>query len=152
MRIGLSFDRKLFDDIEAVSFEPDHLFRIVREETDVADTEIDQNLCTGAIFTKVDRKSQLFVGFDRVETLFLKFVSANFGGQSDSSSFLAHIDKHAGTDIVNVLQRSVQLIAAIASARTENIPSQALAVDTDKCRLVCGNCSFDQGQMMDVID
>src|ERR1700731_2301526 len=150
--ISLRFDRKLFDNVETVSFESDHFFRIVREETDLADAEVNQNLGTGAVFTEVHRKSQFFIGFDGVEALFLEFVSANFGRQSDSSSFLAHINQHAGAGIVNVLQCSVQLIAAIAAARTESIPGQTLAVDTYKCWLVCGNRSLDERQMMDVID
>src|ERR1700719_1734571 len=133
VRIGLRFDRKLFDNIETVSFESDHFFGIVREETDLADSEVNQNLGTGAVFTEVDRKSQFFIGFNRVEALFLEFVGTNFGRQSDSSSFLAHINKHTGTDIVNVLQCSVQLIGAIPATPTENIAGQTLAADTDKC-------------------
>src|ERR1700675_2755106 len=56
VRIGLRFDRKLFDDIQTVSFESDHFFWIVGQETDVANAEIDQYLCTGTIFTEVHRK------------------------------------------------------------------------------------------------
>ena len=129
VRVGLRFDRKLFDNIETVSFEADYFFRVVRQETDVADAEVDQYLCTGTILTEVRRKPQFFIGFNGIEALFLEFVGANFGCQSNSSSFLAHIDQHARTGFVDVLQCSVQLIAAIAAPRTENIAGQALAVD-----------------------
>lgn len=80
MGIGLSFDGKLFDNIQAVSFEADHLLRVVRQKTDPANTKIDQNLGPGAVLSEIHRKTQLLVCFDRVETLFLKFVGSNFCG------------------------------------------------------------------------
>jgi len=75
VRVGLRFDRKLFDNIETVSFEADYFFRVVRQETDVADAEVDQYLCTGTILTEVRRKPQFFIGFNGIEALFLEFVA-----------------------------------------------------------------------------
>src|SRR5580704_5271742 len=80
MGVGLRFDGKLFDDVQAVSFEADHLFRIVGEKADAANTEIDQNLGSGAVLPEIHRKTQFLVCFDRIEALFLKFVGSNFGG------------------------------------------------------------------------
>ena len=40
VRIGLRLDRKLFDNVHAIPFKPDHLFGVVGQETDVANAEI----------------------------------------------------------------------------------------------------------------
>jgi len=81
-----------FDNIETVSFEADYFFRVVRQETDVADAEVDQYLCTGTILTEVRWKPQFFIGFNGIEALFLEFVGAKLVYQTDAAAFLRQID------------------------------------------------------------
>src|ERR1700761_1697798 len=50
-RLG-SFDahRHLVGDADTVAFERDHFFRMIREDANVGETEIDQDLCADAAF------------------------------------------------------------------------------------------------------
>ena len=152
VRIGFGFDRQLFDNVQAEPLKPDDLFRIIRQKPDVAHPEVDQYLCARAVFAQIHREAELFVCFDGVETLFLKFVCMDLGCQSDSASLLTHVDQDAGTCFVDVLESGLELIATIASLRAEDVARKALAVDPDERWFSRRYCSFDQSQVMNVVD
>jgi hypothetical protein len=59
--IGLCFDRELLNNVQTVSLQADHLFRIVGQKTDATNTEVNQYLRAGTILTEIHREPQFFV-------------------------------------------------------------------------------------------
>ena len=59
----------------------------------------------------------------------------NLRGQADAASFLAHVNQHAAAFFGDLPQRGVQLIAAIAAARTEDVAGETFAVHAHEGRL-----------------
>ena len=95
VRIGCRANGKLFDDLEIVTFEPDDLSRIVCEQADLANAEVNEDLRSKTVVAEIDGESQLFVGLNGIEPLFLEFVGVDLGRESDAAAFLAHINENA---------------------------------------------------------
>src|SRR5262245_60611110 len=55
--IWFHFDGHLLDDFQPIAFQTDDLFRVVREQPNRLETEIDQNLRAQAVFAEVHRIS-----------------------------------------------------------------------------------------------
>ena len=71
VRIGLHANRHLLDDFQAVAFQPDQFFRIVRQQPDGFQAEIAEDLCAETVFAQIHVEAEFFVGLDRVVTLLL---------------------------------------------------------------------------------
>ena len=76
----------------------------------------------------------------------------NFCGQTDATAFLPHVNKHAAALFGNLAERGVQLISAIAAARTEDIAGETFAVHAHERRFVFGNLSFYEREVMRAIE
>ena len=72
--LGRDDDGNPFDDLDAVAVDADDLLRIVGQQPDAFDAEVEQDLCAGAVFAEVGGKTEFQVGFHRVAALFLEFV------------------------------------------------------------------------------
>src|SRR4026209_2838743 len=95
MRIRLHPNRDLLDYFEAVTFESNDLFRIVREQPNGLQAEVRKNLCPETVFAQVHFEPELEVGLYGVEALLLELVSFYFFDQSNATAFLAHVDDYA---------------------------------------------------------
>ena len=120
---------------DSVTFQADDLLRIVRQETELAHAEIEQNLRAEAVIAQVAGEAELGVRLHRVEPFFLQFVGVNLRRQTDAAAFLPHVNEHAVSCFGDLPQRGVQLIAAIAAARAEDVAGQAFAVHAHQGRL-----------------
>src|SRR5690242_8376860 len=69
VRVWLTLDRHLFDHLDAVTFEADHLLRVVGEETKLAHAEIVEDLRADAVIAQVARKTKFGICFHRIEPL-----------------------------------------------------------------------------------
>ena len=107
VRIGMRPDRELFDNVQTISLEPHDFFRIICKKSDMPNPKVDQNLGSGPIFPKIHRETEFLVGFNGVQALFLEFVGPDFGSQSNSAPFLAHVDQYTRTGFVDVLKCGV---------------------------------------------
>src|SRR5437588_12128092 len=116
MWVRLGSNWNLLDHLETVTFQPDHFFRIVGQESELSHAEIEKNLRAKSVISQVGRKSQLRVRFHSIESFFLQFISVDFGRQADPATFLAHVNQNAVARFGNLSQRRVQLLPAIASA------------------------------------
>ena len=67
----LDHDGHAFVDREPVAVDADDLHRVVREQAEVLDAEVEQNLRADAVFAEVGRESEADVGLDRVAALLL---------------------------------------------------------------------------------
>ena len=73
-----------------------------------------QHLCSHSVVAKVGAKTQLLIGLDGVESLFLEFVGVDFCGKTDASTFLAQVEKNPAF-FVDMLEGGVELASAVAS-------------------------------------
>ena len=91
-------------------------------------------------------EAQSVIGLDRVVAGILKFVGEQLVHQADAAAFLKLINQNAGAVLGNLLQRKVQLIAAVAAAGAENIAGQALRMDANERRVLRREVAHHQRQ------
>ena len=153
MFIRHGFDRNDFRDFQAIAFEADDFLRVVREETHLAHAEVEEDLRADAVVAQLGGEAEFFIGFDRIETLLLKFVGVDFCGQTDAAAFvLAHVKEDAAAGAFDHLERGVELRAAIAATRAEDVAGEAFAMDADERGLGFGNLAFHECEMVCAID
>src|SRR6516164_3782419 len=75
-----------------------------------------------------------------------------FCRQADPSSLLAHVNKNARTGFIDLLERGMKLIPAIAALGSKYISRQTFAMHANKGRFFAGNSALHQGNVMNVID
>src|SRR6266545_6725987 len=126
-RVGL--DRHLLDDLEAEPFDPGDLLRVVRQDPDRRQTEVGQDLVADPVVPHVRLEAELDVRLDRVEPVLLELVRAQLVEQSDAASLLRHVEEHAALLGCDPTQRVLELLAAVAAQRVEDVPGQTLRVD-----------------------
>ena len=127
--MGFDFTRNALRDLHARSFQRCNFLGIVREKTNLLQAQCLQNLCGKLEPALVGFETQLFVGFDCVESLILKLVGLELGHEPDASSFLLLIDQNAGPGLGDHGERHFQLLAAIATQRAEDVAGEALRVN-----------------------
>src|SRR6185436_7088954 len=72
-----NLDRHALDDGEAVALEPHALARIVREQSQILDAEVDEHLRADAVVPWIGREPQRDVRLDRVHPAILELVGAH---------------------------------------------------------------------------
>src|SRR5437867_8434587 len=120
VRIYFAANRHLLDHLHSVALKSDHFLWIIGQETKFAHAKIEENLRPEAVIAQISRKPELRVCFHGIESFLLQFVSVNFCRETDAASFLPHVNKNSVAFLRNLPQRGVQLISAIAAARSED--------------------------------
>src|SRR3989441_1081697 len=149
-----NFDRNALDDLEPVPLHPDDLPGIVRDEPDLVQPQLDQDLRAHAIVPKVRLEAQRQVGLDCVLAFVLQLVRAQLVHQADAAPFLVQVQEHALPRLLNHLQRAMELLAAIAAKRSEHIGGEAPGVHADQHLVVQFDRALDQrdvGAMVEVV-
>src|SRR4029453_17886158 len=100
------------------------------------------------VISQVAGIPELRICLDSIESFLLQFVRVNFCREPDAASLLAHINQDAAAFLLNLAKRRVQLISAVAPARTKHVAGKALAVYTHQRWLVLVDLAFDQSEMM----
>ena len=72
--VGFDDNRECLDDFQAIPFQTAAFHRVVGDEAHLLDTEVAQNLGTDAVVALIGFESQLEVGIDGVESLFLQVI------------------------------------------------------------------------------
>src|SRR5450432_934382 len=57
--IGFHFDRHLLDDLQTVALQPDNFFRIVRQQANGFQAEVNENLRAKPVFTQIHLVTEL---------------------------------------------------------------------------------------------
>ena len=70
-RVRFYFEREAFCDFESIGFEPYPFYRIIGEQTHLADTDLTQYLGSHTVIAFVGLVSQADIGIYRIHTLFL---------------------------------------------------------------------------------
>ena len=146
--VGCHLYRHILHNLESVALQPDTFDGVVREKFNLAHAQCAQNLCAHAVIAKVGVESEVDIGVHSVEALLLKFVSGNLVHQADASSFLKQIDHHALAFFLYQLHGAVELLAAVAALRSEDVAGGAAGVHTHKHRLIGSPCSLEDGHML----
>jgi hypothetical protein len=133
------------------AFETDDLAWVVREQANLSHPEVHEDLRPKTVVTEVYGKSELFVGLNRIESLFLKLVSMDFGREADSAAFLPHINENACAGLFDLGKGLVQLRTAIAPFRAEDVARETLAVDANQGRLVRVDIALDECKMVPLV-
>src|SRR5690606_40741873 len=104
-------------DPQAVALEADDLARVVRQQADRAQSEIEQNLRADAVVAQVRLETERLVRLHRVLPLVLQRIRADLVRQPDAAAFLPHVHERALSLLVDAPHGRVQLLAAVAAQR-----------------------------------
>ena len=106
-----------------------------------------------AVVAQLGGEAEFFVGFHGVHSLLLQFVGVDFGREADAAAFvLAHVKEDANAGALDHLQCGVELRAAVAAARAEDIAGEAFAMHAHERRFRFRDGAFHQGEVVRVID
>lgn len=114
---------------EPVPLEPNELGRVVRHQPHRAHANVPENLGADAVLAGVDGEAELDVGLHRVAALVLQVVGAELLAEPDAAAFMAaQVHEYSAAGLLDQLHREVQLLAAVAAGRAEDVAGQALRV------------------------
>ena len=108
-------------------------------------------MSTYSVVAFVGLEAQFEVGVHRVETLILQFVGVDFVAQPDAAPLLIEVDDGAPAFAVDHLHRLVELLAAVAAVRAENVARGARRMHAHQHRFVFGPLPFRQGHMLHAV-
>ena len=72
----------------------------------------------------------------------------NLCREPDAATFLPHVNKDPVAFLGDLPQGGVQLVPAVAAARTEHIPGETFAMDAHQGRARLGDFAHDQSKMI----
>src|SRR5436309_11862474 len=108
-------DRHLFDHLEPEALDAGDLLRIVREDADGAQAELGEDLVTDPVIAHVRLEPELEIPLHGVVAVLLQLVGAQLVEQADAASFLRHVEENASLLGRNLLERLLELLAAVAA-------------------------------------
>ena len=91
-----------------------------------------EDLVADPPLARVGRKAELEVRLDGVEPLLLQLVRLELVEQADAASLLRHVEEHAAVLGGDAAEREVELLAAVAAQRVEDVAGEAFGVDADE--------------------
>ncbi len=89
VRVGDVLDRQLVCDRQPITGQPGDLLRVVGEDADRGQAEVDEDLGANPVVAQVGRQAQAEIGVDRVEPLLLELVRPQLVQEPDPSTLLA---------------------------------------------------------------
>ena len=91
------------------------------------------------------------VGIYGVESLFLEFISRDFGHESDAAPLLIEVKHDAFPFFIDQLHRFVELFPAIAAAAPENVARHATTVHAHQDRFARLPRSFEKRRVFETV-
>src|SRR6266567_4571128 len=129
-RAGRRFDAEgdLVGDADAVTFEGDDFFRVVGEDANVLEAEVDQDLRTDATFVLDHALARrLAIELAALVKMNLRKSAWLFSGiHAEAASGVVQIKENAAVFLGDGGQRARNEFAAIASSGTENVTGEAM--------------------------
>src|ERR1700730_2200218 len=130
------------DNADACLLELPDLVRIVRKQPHSADPERFQGLRGKGVVSRIGRESEPAICFHRVETVVLQFIGLQFIDQANAAAFLREIEHNAGRFFCDFPERKLELCAAVAPLRRENVAGETLRVDAHERPLRAPNLAM----------
>ena len=90
--------------------------------------EVDEDLRADAVVAQVGGQAELEVRVDGVEPLLLQLVGAQLVQQADAAALLREVEQHAAALLLDHRERRLELLAAVAAQRVEDVAGEALGV------------------------
>ena len=148
---GGVLDRHLVGDRQAVALEAHDLLRVVREQADRAEPEVHEDLRADAVVAQVGGQPEPHVRVDRVEPLLLEPVGAQLVQQADAAPLLGEVEQHAAPLLVDAQHRVLELLAAVAAQRVEDVAGEALGVHAHEHVLLARDLAPDHRHVVLVV-
>ena len=123
-----------FDDLDAGELESFDFFGVVGDEADGGDVELLEHLGGEFEDAAVGFVAKLEVGLDGVAAVVLEFVGAELCHEADTAAFLLLVEEDAGAGGGDGGEGELELLAAVAAERVEDVSGEALGVDADDGR------------------
>ena len=89
-------------------------------------------------------KPRLEVRLDRVEPLLLQLVRLQLVQQADPAALLRHVEEDAAALLLDPAERQLELLAAVAAERVEDVAGEALGVDAHEHVLLAGDLALHE--------
>src|SRR5206468_926039 len=149
VRVGRRHDRHALDDFEAVALEAGALGGVVREQPDLVQVEVGQDLHADPVVAAVGGEAEGFVRLDGIEAvLLLELVGAHLVAEADAPALLPRVNEDASPLGGDLLQRQVHLLAAVAAHRVEHVAGDALRVHADEDGLGRRDVAANEGSVL----
>ncbi len=129
VRIGRDDQRQARGDADAERLEAGDLARVVGHQLDRLHAERVQHVGGDAVVALVVAEAQGLVGLDGVEAVVLQLVGADLVGQADAAALLAQVEQDAVRHRRELAQGGLQLVAAVAAQRADDVAGEALRVE-----------------------
>src|SRR5581483_12077946 len=131
-----SEERDPLDDRQPVALEPRSLRRVVREQAQLAQAELAENLHADPVVAAVSGIAETMVGLNRVESPVLERVGVKLGEQPDAAALVAaEVDDGPAPGVSDLRQGKAQLCPAVTATGAEHIPGEALGMNADERRV-----------------
>lgn len=132
--LRLDFGGDAFGDGDAGGLERGDFLRIVGDETDAGDAEELEDLGRELVGAAVCGEAEFDVGFDGVAAVVLELIGAELCHETDAAALLLLIEENACALLRNFGEGELELKAAVAAQRAEDVSGEALGVDSDEWR------------------
>jgi hypothetical protein len=147
---GLNRDPTTYHNPETREFV--NLGRIIGEELYRRDTEVFEDEGGNGVVPRVSLVPEEQIGIYRIVPLVLKDVGPQLVGESNTPPLLPHVDDHAQAYLADHLHRAIELFAAIAALRTENVTGKTLTVDPDQYVILTRHVAHHEGKVLFVVN
>ena len=124
--LGHDFGGDALGDGDASGLEGCDFFGVVGDEADLGEAEELEDLGGELVGAAVGGEAEFDVGLDGVHALVLQLVSFEFGHEADAASFLLLVEEDAGAGLGDHAEGELELEAAIAAERAEDVSGEAL--------------------------
>ena len=139
-------------DLQAVALEPGALGRVVGQQPHRVHAEVDQDLRAGAVVAGVGGQAEVEVGVDGVGSGVLELVGLQLVQQADAPALVpADVEHDAAPLLGDGGQRGLQLGAAVAAQRPEDVAGEALGVHADQHVLAVADLAVDEGDVLALV-
>src|SRR6266446_498091 len=108
------------------------LFRIVGKQANTLDSEIIEDCARQAEIPAVCLKTKCVVCCNGVKTLILQRIGLQFCHQANAASFLLFVNQETAAFCGDRSHRKFQLLAAVATERSQDVTCNALGVNPNK--------------------
>ena len=107
-------------------------FGLFVSSPDRGQPEVGEDLVPDPALALVGREPEREVRVDGVHPLLLQLVRLQLVQQPDAASLLGHVQQHAAALGHDRAQRELELLAAVAAQRVEDVAGEAFRVDADE--------------------
>src|SRR5438093_2452676 len=124
LAVRAHLERDALDDLEAIPLDRDVLVGVVRQDADLPQPEVVEDLTANPVVAVIGLEAERLVRLDRVLSLVLELVGAELVAETDPAPLLPEIQDHAlsfGSDDVH---GALELAPTVAAHRAEDVPRQ----------------------------